>query len=92
VAVEVQLRTVLQDVWAETYETVHRNTDLTSRDATLQASAAEFFEQLSRLFARREAGTMPGESAIQELLGLFAAYRSSLQALNWSVPPDRPTP
>jgi putative GTP pyrophosphokinase len=91
VAIEVQLRNVLQDVWAEEFETLHRNTDLAAQSPETQASVSDFFGQLSRLFARREVGTIHGEAAMQELFGLFVAYKPTLDALHWSLPPDAPS-
>jgi ppGpp synthetase/RelA/SpoT-type nucleotidyltranferase len=90
VAIEVQLRTFLQDAWAEAYETVERNTDVAAREPAIQADVADLFAGLSRLFARREAGTIHGEPAMQELLGLLLAHSRPLHALQWRTPTDPP--
>jgi putative GTP pyrophosphokinase len=91
VAIEIQLRNVLQDHWAEIYETVHRDSDIDSRDAATQESVAAFFAALSGVFARRETSTIEGEEAMQELVDLLARYAPVLNALAWNAPRPDPT-
>jgi len=90
VAIEVQLRTFLQDAWAEAFETVQRTTDLAAHGSHVRTELADFFRDLSRVLARSEGGTIPRDAAMHDLLGLFAAYRRTLQVLHWTAPPDPP--
>ena len=86
----MQLRTVLQDAWAEAFETVQRTTDLAAHGSHVRTELADFFRDLSRVLARSEGGTIPRDAAMHDLPGLFVAYRRTLQVLHRTAPPDPP--
>jgi ppGpp synthetase/RelA/SpoT-type nucleotidyltranferase len=89
VAIEVQVRNALQDLWAEVYETLHRNTDLDRREQQVQRDIAILFVALSDLFLSIEAGTIQRDP-VDELSDLLVRHSDSLAALKWTSPPGLP--
>lgn len=79
---------MLQDLWAEFYESVHRDTDLVSRDVAIRDEVASFLVELSQTFARREADTIEGWRAMEQLVDVFGRHMPALTTLAWSRPPN----
>ena len=86
VAVEIQLRTFLQDAWAEAYETLLRTSDLASRSSERREEVAALFRQLSHAMEGVERGSLRGEAATRAILEVFGDHSDILEALQWHLP------
>jgi len=86
VAIEVQLRTFLQDRWAEFRETAYRDFDLVAGERA-EVSVERFFRDLSALMAGMEDGTLRAEALMEAVSNLLSQHMEALNALL-----RRPTP
>ena len=73
--VEIQLRTKLQDAWAQSVEQDTRRLQHGLKFGAGPSDLRKYYEMVSKLFAMRESGLEPDEEFVRELFKLHRATR-----------------